>query len=371
MKKQIHFATFILMLAGTMTAYAQEPIQTGAYTVTDTINGEIITQVYASKKEYDEAMQKKQEKIDALKEEKRNYESEMRDQLAEEIETINSREQKGENYTREEAQKDKELVAARYAEKIALHNAMIDAQIKFLEASDIASGKDRRKSKLAKKSDDKNGSRGRTSTTTEGFTIGFGYNYIDGDNLSIDDFSYANNNYFSVGFRWRTALDRGQNIRFLYGIEYQSQGTELNGNRAFTISDPNNTQIERLSFNGNKAKFRQDQLVFPLHFEIGGVKRKEYEDGRVSYDYDDQFKIGFGGYAGFNLSSRLKYKYDINGEEIKQITINAFDNNAFVYGLDAYIGYDHFTIFGRMGLNDIFQSGSVNGQYVAFGIRFQ
>jgi hypothetical protein len=61
----------------------------------------------------------------------------------------------------------------------------------------------------------------------------------------------------------------------------------------------------------------------------------------------------------------------LENEDIKQTTVSAFDNNVLVYGLDAYVGFDNWTLFGRMALNDIFQSGSVDGQYVAFGIRFQ
>jgi hypothetical protein len=111
--------------------------------------------------------------------------------------------------------------------------------------------------------------------------------------------------------------------------------------------------------------------LIPLHFEFSGTDRKEYEDGRVRYVDYDKWKFGIGGYGGFNLSSRLKYKYELDNQEIKETTINAFDTNALVYGLDAYFGKGDLVIFGRMGLNNIFKTGSVDGQYVAFGIRFQ
>lgn len=205
--------------------------------------------------------------------------------------------------------------------------------------------------------------------TDSGLTLSFAYNFMNGDNLDINDFSYANNNYFAIGFQWKTRLDKNNNLRAVYGVEYQSHGTELNGNRFITQGDQ--AQIASLGFNADKAKFRQDQLVFPLHLEIGGSERKEYEDGRVRFENYDKWKFGIGGFIGFNMSSRLKLKYELDGREIKETRVNNFDNETFLYGLDAYVGKGDITVFGRMNLNNVFKSGSVDAQYVAFGIRFQ
>jgi hypothetical protein len=375
MKKQLHYITIILMLAGTLASWAQQTRQ-DMFMVMDTIDGLPVKRYYQSEKIYKTLKQKRESRITELREEKKIFESNVRTELADRIEVINLRAEKDDNYTLEMAKKDKEISAARYAQQISTHNQMIDAQIAYMKVVDnpyrteenfINQPRYGMSSSIISRE-----KRSQTNIyTSSGFTIGLGYNFINGNNLGIDDFSYGNNNYFSIGYNWKTALNKNQTLRFLYGIEYQSQGTELNGNRAFTISNPDNTQIERLNFDADKAKFRQDQLVFPVHFEIGGTERKEYEDGRVRYNEYDQFKLGIGGYAGFNLSSRLKYKFELENEDIKQTTINAFDNNVLVYGLDAYIGFDSFTVFGRMALNDIFQSGSVDGQYVAFGIRLQ
>jgi hypothetical protein len=51
--------------------------------------------------------------------------------------------------------------------------------------------------------------------------------------------------------------------------------------------------------------------------------------------------------------------------------VNAFDTNILAYGVDAYVGYDFVVAYVRAGLNPIFKSGSVDAQYVSFGIRFQ
>ncbi len=205
--------------------------------------------------------------------------------------------------------------------------------------------------------------------TTSGITIGFAYNFMNGEQLDINDFSYPRNNYFSLGLQFKTRLDQNNNFRVTYGIEYQSHGTELNGNRFITQGEQ--AQIAPLGFEVDKAKFRQDQLVFPLHFEIGGSNKKEYADGRTRYQEYDQFKFGIGGFAGFNMSSRLKLRYEENGGTIREKRIDNFDNEIFVYGLDAYVGFDSWTLFGRMNLNKVFKDNSLDAQYVTFGIRIQ
>ena len=188
--------------------------------------------------------------------------------------------------------------------------------------------------------------------------------------MGIDDFSYGNNNYFSIGFLNKYAFSNNQKWRFNYGLIYQSHGAELNGSRIFT-PNTDDTEIAPIGFDVSKAKFRQDQLVVPLQLEFGGATKKEYDDGRVRYNQWDHWKAGIGGFVGFNLSSRLKLKYEENGRDIKNTNVDAFENEVLLYGVDAYIGHDSFTVFGRMNLNNVFKSGSVDAQYVSFGIRFQ
>lgn len=381
MKNKLHFITIILMLAGTFAGWAQEikkgEIEGDYYVVTDTIDDQIYKHYYSSKKAYLKAIDRKQKRVNVLNEKKRIYESNQRTELAEKIKQINDRVKENSSYTNEMAIRDKEGTAEIYAQKITAYNEYIEAQIRFEEKDANYTSIDDDQVKLFSSSafevnlQAANRDSKKYIRTTTGFTLGFGYNFIQGDNLGINDFSYPNNNHFTIGYNWKTAIDKKQKLRIIYGIEYQSIGTELNGNRAFTTENRNITQIERLSFNADKAKFRQDQLIVPIHLEFGGTERKEYEDGRVRYEEYNKWKIGLGGYAGFNTSSRLKLKGEIDGDDFKRKIVNEFDNNKFVYGLDAYIGKDDFTFFGRMGLNDIFNSGSVNGQYVSFGIRFQ
>jgi len=302
------------------------------------------------------------------------YVSNQKTELKNYIELINDGFFVFRDLTEEEKEIKKREKAKEIASRINAHRAKTDAEIAYLEvetlkllqlnetdgtrllkALDINVVEQRKYQKQIK--------------TTSRIALGFGYNYVKGNILSINDFSYPNNEYFSLGYQFQTAISDDQKWRFNYGIAYQSQGLELNGNRVFQNVN-GSTQITEIGFEVSKAKFRQDQLIIPLQLEFGQNSKKEYEDGRVRFTQYG-FKYGIGGFVGVNLSSRLKLKYERDGRNVKDIIVNNFDNEVFLYGLDAYVGRGSFTVFGRMNLNNVFKSNSVDAQYVSFGIRIQ
>lgn len=373
MKKNILFITFILALLSNLVSYGQEkrqPIKT------DTINGKAIKYMNLSKDAYQNMQASKSRIITNLEEEHRLYVSDIKTELKEYVVRLNKS-----IADRDLEQGKADQLKTEYAENIALqiaaHRKKIDGEIEFTKVRTSIS------------SDDIGGSSIEISTekgieiniadfrkkkkeifTTSGFTLGVGFNFMDGVGLGINDFSYENNNYFSLGYQRQTAVSENHKWRVNYGVAYQSQKTELNGNRIFS-PHTDNTQVVGIGFDVKDAKFRQDQLVFPFQLEYGGNSKKEYEDGRIRYNQWNNWKVGIGGFVGFNMSSRLKLRYEENGRDIKQATVNAFDTNPFVYGVDAYVGRDNFTFFGRMNLNNVFKSDSVDAQYVSFGIRLQ
>ncbi|PQJ30953.1 hypothetical protein BST92_02955 [Nonlabens arenilitoris] len=346
----------------------------------DTVDGKVVKYIDGTPGAHDEIIRGSESAIAALEESHSLYVSDKKTQFKTMIERVN-KSLEDNKITEEQADESKAKFAEDLAEIITQHRAKTDAEINLIKVNRTSAFYDYRLEDRAtstleistKKGISINIENNRQSQkyikTTSGFTLGFGYNYMNGDDLGINDFSYPNNNYFSLGYQWKTTLDKNNNFRLLYGVEYQTQGTELNGNRFFSQGDE--TQITDIGFSTEKAKFRQDQLVFPLHLEFGGSERKEYEDGRVRFQEYDKWKFGIGGFAGFNMSSRLKLKYDLDGREIKETRINNFDNEVLLYGVDAYVGRGDLTFFGRMNFNNVFKSNSVDAQYVTFGIRIQ
>jgi hypothetical protein len=373
MKNYMLFITLLLALLSHFLSFGQEKQQP---VKTDTIPGKVVKYMNLSKDAYENMQARKSRIIGSLEEEHRLYVSDIKTELKEYVMRLNKSIADG-DLGQEKADQLKTEYAKHIAMQIAAHRKKINGEIEFTKVRTSIS------------SDDIGGSSIEISTekgieinirdfrknkkellTTSGFTLGAGFNFMSGEGLGINDFSYENNNYFSLGYQWQTAISKNHKWRMNYGIAYQSQKTELNGNRIFS-PNTDNTQVVGIGFDVKDAKFRQDQLIFPLQLEYGGNSKKEYEDGRIRYNQWNTWKVGIGGFVGFNMSSRLKLRYEENGRDIKQATVNAFDTNPFVYGIDAYVGRDNFTFFGRMNLNKVFKSDSVDAQYVSFGIRLQ
>jgi hypothetical protein len=366
-----------IWISGIQNLYAQEP-QDSTRTKTDTwryIDGD-----KTSEKSADSIYLKL--KIKELKDEHEIYAFEQRKMLRQYVRDRNERfddeKRKISDPTElkqleAEFEADKKAYAEEVATRINAHKEMTDSQIAYLKVTDEVEDNSTLVGVSLEGIHFKKGNSRRYSReldTESNFTFAFGYTFANGDNLDINDFSYGNNNYFGLGYQWSTAISKNQKWRFNYGLLYQSYGIELNGNRIFS---PNTSETQVVNFGrpSEKRKFRQDQLVIPLHLEFGGAERREYDDGRIRYQRYNKWKGGIGGYAGINLSSRLKLKYENNGRDIKETSVNAFDTNILAYGVDAYVGYDFVVAYVRAGLNPIFKSGSVDAQYVSFGIRFQ
>jgi hypothetical protein len=381
MKNQLLCISIIIFVLGTLLGTAQK-------VHSDTINGKVVVYKGYTDEQFNDLKDKLHRIIIALEKQHEIFVLDKKEEFKERIKKVNQSLDKGE-IDQVKADEFKKNQAVDLARLIESHRNSIDAKIDLIrtnrassyfdfgveeefENSVAISTKDGVKINVAKT----NKTAQKYVRTYSGFSLSFGYNFMNGDRLSIHDFSYPNNNYFAIGYKWKTTLDKNKNnFRLIYGVEYQTHGTQLNGLRYFSQGDP--TVVSPLSDileNGSmvrKAKFRQDQIVFPLHLEIGGADRKEYEDGRVRFREDGKFRVGLGGFVGFNTSSRLKLKYELDGRDIKETRINNFDNETFLYGVDAYLGWEDVTFFGRMNLNNVFKPGSENAQYIAFGIRIQ
>ena len=350
---QLLFITVILMIITTSISYAQENTNENYVSIEKRLDAEILK----------------------MREQAVEHEEKQKEKLKNKIEEINKLLDKNE-ISNGEANTQKKEAAENAAQGIIAYQQLMDAKIDYMRARNVVekSGQWVELNPIdyeVKIFNEHNRNYKKHQRTHSGLVLGLGYNYMNGDNLDIDDFSYKNNNFLQLGLQFSTRLNKDKGFfRVKYGLDMILHSTELNGNRAVTIGG-SNTNIQPIGFNVKKAQFTQLQFVAPFHLVIGGSNRKDYEDGRVRFDYYDKWEFGLGGFAGFNVSSTLNYKFKQDGRTVRQETTNAFDTNPFVYGLDAYVSKGSISLFGRMNLNDVFKSGSVDAQYVSFGIRFQ
>ncbi len=198
---------------------------------------------------------------------------------------------------------------------------------------------------------------------------GFNNALADGQGLNDSDFKIAGSRFFEIGWSWRTRVFKNSNwLRFKYGFSFQFNGLKPTDNRYF-VEDGDQTVLEEYPLNLKKSKFRTDNLVFPVYFEIGPSRVNESETS-IRYSTANKFKLGIGGYAGFNIGERQKLKFEENGEHVKQKIKSDYNTNDAVYGLAGYVGWGGATLYARYGLNSIFRNNPVELHMVSLGLRF-
>ncbi|MFZ0490470.1 MAG: hypothetical protein WBV11_01525 [Salegentibacter sp.] len=198
---------------------------------------------------------------------------------------------------------------------------------------------------------------------------GFNNALADGQGLNDSDFKIAGSRFFEIGWSWRTRVFENSNwLRIKYGFSFTFNGLKPTNNRYF-VEEGDQTVLQEYSLNLKKSKFRTDNLVFPFYFEVGPSQKKESETS-IRYSTANKFKLGLGGYAGFNIGERQKLKFEENGENVKQKLKNDYNTNDAVYGLAGYVGWGGATLYARYGLNSIFRDNPVELHMVSLGLRF-
>lgn len=208
--------------------------------------------------------------------------------------------------------------------------------------------------------------------TYSNLILGVGLNnaIIDGQSLQDSPYKIGRSRFFEMGYAWRTRVLKNTNfLRINYGVSFQFNGLNPKDNQYFVING-DQTDLEEFQYDLNKSKFRMDNLVFPLHLEFGPSKVHHTEKS-IRYSTDKQFKVGLGGYAGFNLGSRQKLKYKLDGNRMKDKLKRDYNTNDFIYGLSAYAGFGETMLYVKYDLNPIFNNAEVEQRNISLGLRFQ
>jgi len=325
------------------------------------------------------------EKVAVLKEQKERITLQEKEALKIEVEQINRRLEKG-AITIEEAKILKENVAKKRALNIENRLAIINNEIALLERN---KGEVLKNVKEFSFNDDRVGVSvtindepwtlfGRKNKiprydrrTYSDFVMAIGLNnvIIDGQSLNDSPYKLGGSRFFEMGWAWRTRVFNNTNfMRLNYGFSFQFNGLKPKDNQYFVTSG-GQTELQEFEFELNKSKLRMDNLVFPVHFEFGPSKVRKTEE-KIRYSLHKQFRIGIGGYGGFNLGTRQKLKYNRNGDSVKDKLKRGYNTNDLVYGLSAYMGFEGVLLYAKYDLNPIFKDAAVEQRNVSLGLRF-
>jgi hypothetical protein len=324
------------------------------------------------------------EKIEILKELKEKIKTEERDFLKEEVEAINERFENGE-ITESEANNLKQEAAKNRALNIENRLAIVDNKIALLERNtnvSMVSNDDDPGFRISIGSSDsednffrighwKNKARKYDKRTTSDFVIAFGLNnaIVDGESFDDSPYKLGGSRFFEIGWAWKTRVFENSNfLRLKYGYSFQINGLKPKDNMYF-VQDGNETMLEEFPSELKKSKLSISNLVFPVHFEFGPSKRID-RDTYFRYSTRNQFKIGVGGYAGFNIGTRQKLKYFVDGDNIKDKIKRSYNATSLVYGLSGYVAFDDTALYVKYDLSPIFKDQAVKQNNISLGLRF-
>jgi hypothetical protein len=201
------------------------------------------------------------------------------------------------------------------------------------------------------------------------FAIGFNNAIIEGQSIDDSPYKLGGSGFVELGWAWKTRLLKNTNaLRIKYGFSIMWNKLHIKDNK-YLVNDNGTISLEDFPFNAKKVKFRMTNLVFPVHLEFGPSKKIEGKN-YFRYSTKNQFKMGLGGYAGFNVASLQKLKYEEDGERVKDKIKNAYNTTDFVYGLSGYIAFDKVALYVKYDLSPIFKNQLIEQNNISVGLRF-
>lgn len=325
------------------------------------------------------------EKITLLKDAKAEVEIQEKAALKAEVEAIDLRQKNGE-LSLEEANILKMDMAKKRALNIENRTAILDNKIALLERNVEVDEKEEEDDSyirigssddldgwiyIGKRENDRKKPRKYDLRTKSDFVLAFGLNNALIDGQSFDDTPYkiGGSRFFEMGWAWKTRVFENSNfLRFKYGVSLQINGLKPNDNQYF-VQNGEQTMLETFPQELRKAKLSMSNLVIPVHLEFGPSRRID-KDTYFRYSTKNQLKIGVGGYAGVNIGTRQKLKYDFEGERVKEKQKRGFNTSNLVYGVSTYVAIGDTALYLKYDLSPIFRNQSVDQNNISLGVRF-
>ncbi|MGB3608570.1 MAG: hypothetical protein WA775_07910 [Psychroserpens sp.] len=207
--------------------------------------------------------------------------------------------------------------------------------------------------------------------TTNKLLFAIGFNNAIGDEQSLDDSPYelAGSGFVELGWLWSTRILKESNFfRVNYGFSFQWNKLNIKDN-LYVVQNGDETTLQEFPLNLKKSQFRTTNLVFPVHFEMGPSRKRDYEN-RLRYTTDDHFRVGLGGYGGFRIAAQHKLKYEEDGDRVKQKIRKNYNTSTFVYGLSGYVGIGDVSLYAKYDLSPLFKDQEFDQHNVSLGLRF-
>ncbi|MBR9913893.1 MAG: hypothetical protein GYB32_03545 [Algicola sp.] len=339
----------------------------------------IVSRVNAQETQTDSVSTPLKYKIENLERLKKLIQDEEREFLKAEVEAVNQRMENGE-LTEAEAEMKKMELAKKRASNIENRIAIIENKIALIKRNDaiyeddiedaVRIGFNNFGEFSGIKFKRKNKPRKYDKRTTSDLVFALGANNAIGDGQKIGDkYTFLTSGFVELGLAWKTRVFKESNaMRFKYGLSVQWNKLTPKGDRYF-VQNGNTTTLEVFPSELKESEFRITNLVVPIHFEFGPSRKIERDD-YFRYSTSDHFKVGFGGYAGFNIGTQQKLRFEEDGDRVKQKIRRNYNASPFVYGLSGYIGYSGVGLYVKYDLSPMFKDQAFDQHNLSIGMRF-
>lgn len=194
-------------------------------------------------------------------------------------------------------------------------------------------------------------------------------NLVTDGAVANSKFRYMQSRFYEWGLTLNSRIFPNHNLLHAkYGFSLMYNDLRPTDNRYFVVNG-NETDLMTNTIPQKDARFRNVNLVFPLHLEFDFTK-PTVKDGKTYFKSHNSFRFGLGGYFGANLKSKQILEYDQNDYHRIEKTRGDYNVNTFIYGLSTYIGYKATSLYLKYDLNPLFKDNTVKQNNVSLGLRF-
>ena len=128
-------------------------------------------------------------------------------------------------------------------------------------------------------------------------------------------------------------------------------------------------EVYPLGLRAKDTYFKNVFLTLPLHLEFD-FSNTEGKDGKRVFRTHQGFRVGLGGFVGYNTNSKQFLSYKVDGYRYNTRQKGSWNVDDFNYGLSAYVGYKEVSLYVKYDLNPMFKNNPVDQHNASLGLRF-
>lgn len=323
------------------------------------------------------AQQTFESKAKAIAQKIENITKEEKATLKMEVEEINDQLDKG-NITKEQADQKKAALAQARAtiieNKVNAAKDELNTLVQEKVDGKITSTDD--KYKLSIDWNGKNDSLKKyksESRNTSQFVVAFGSNNLATDGaIANSEFGYMRSMFYEFGLTNNFRLSKTSNLLHLkYGISWMYNMLHAKDNRYFVTSgDQTVLATYPTHLRKKDTYFKNVFVTIPLHLEFDFTKTKLDKDGNKIFRSHEGFRVGLGGFVGYNTNSKQFLSYEVDGYRINERQKGRWNVDDWNYGVSAYVGWGQTSLYAKYDLNPMFKDNVVDQHNVSLGLRF-